>query len=609
MPLRIEDYAMIGDLQTAALVGRDGSIDWLCLPRFDSPACFASLVGNEENGRWLIAPAGGVKRVNRRYRDNTLVLETTFETEDGRVTVVDCMPPKEADGGQHNLVRLVVGEAGTVPMHMDLVLRFDYGRTVPWVHHREYGLEALSGPNAVDLHTPIELAGREFHTVADFTVSAGDRVPFVFVWRPSIGPLEAVKPAEKLVDETEAWWSAWAERCNCGGPWEEAVSRSVVTLKGLTDASTGAILAAPTTSLPEWIGGERNWDYRFCWLRDATFTLYSLLVSGLTEEAVAWRDWLLRAAAGRPEQLQTIYGAGGERLLPEVNLDWLDGYEGSTPVRLGNKAYRQLQIDVYGELLDVFHVTRRLGVPETEDSWGFQKALLNFLESGWRRPDNGIWEVRGRRRRFTHSQVMAWVGLDRVCRVGPDLAPPEQVRKWQKLRDSMHAEICREGYDAERKAFVQYFGGKELDASLLQIPLVGFLPPTDPRVMGTVKAIEKELTIDGFVRRYLPNEDVERVYGPEGVFLPCTFWLADNYAMAGRFDEARNLFERLLAVRNDVGLLSEEYDPHTGRLLGNFPQAFSHVALVNTAQNLQPAGPAVLRGRNGMAQHDMRRRD
>ena len=517
MTARIEDYAMIGDLQTAALVGIDGSIDWMCLPRFDSPACFASLLGDEENGRWQIAPVGGVKRVSRRYRDNTLVLETTFETEDGTVSIIDCMPLQVSDGGQHNLVRMVVGESGSVRMHMDLVLRFDYGRTVPWVHHRDYGIDALSGPNAVDLHTPVALTGREFHTVADFTVSKGDRVPFIFVWRPSVGTLEEVKPADKLIDETEGWWSAWAQRCNCDGPWGEAVTRSVITLKGLTDDVTGAIMAAPTTSLPEWIGGERDWDYRFCWLRDATFTLYSLLVSGLTEEAVAWRDWLLRAAAGRPDQTQTIYGAGGERLLPEVTLGWLDGYEGSRPVRLGNKAHSQLQLDVFGELLDVFHVTRRLGVTETEDSWGFQKALIDFLESGWRKPDNGIWEVRGRRRRFTHSQVMAWVGIDRACRAGPNLVPPDQLNaNGRELREhDARGNPVAKASMPKRNAFVQYFGSKDLDAPLLQIPLVGFLPPTDPRVQGTVRAIEKELMVDGFVeRRYMPNEEkkVEHAY-------------------------------------------------------------------------------------------------
>jgi GH15 family glucan-1,4-alpha-glucosidase len=507
--------------------------------------------------------------------------------------------PITSEATRRHLVRLVIGESGKVPMAMELVMRFDYGRTVPWVHRRRYGLTAFSGPNTIDLQTPVELEGVDFRTISRFTVSQGDRVPFIFTWRPPTVEHRSPVDAEDLIDDTDRWWRIWAQQCHNASEWEDARVRSLITLKGLTDATTGGIVAAPTTSLPEWVGGRRNWDYRFCWLRDATFTLYSLLISGLTEEALQWRDWLLRAAAGKPDQIQSVYGVSGERLLPEVSINWLGGYEGSTPVRLGNKAAQQLQIDVYGEILDVFHVCRRVGIEETDDSWGFQEALLDFLESGWRRADNGIWEVRGPRRRFTHSQVLAWVGLDRATRAVDQFELPGDVDKWRRLRDRIHAEVCAKGYDSERNAFVQYFGSRELDASLLLIPLVGFLPPTDPRVRGTLHAIEEDLMVDGFVRRYIPSERVERLRGPEGAFLPCTFWLADNYAIMGEMDKARSTFERLLSIRNDVGLLAEEYDPRSGRQLGNFPQAFSHVCLVNTAQNLAPAGPALLRSRSG----------
>ena len=595
----IEDYALIGDLQTAALVGRDGSLDWLCLPRFDSPACFASLLGDDENGCWRIAPLGGVKHVSRRYREDSLVLETRFETDSGVVTLIDCMPVFLAsEHSRRNVIRLVVCERGQVPMRMELVLRLDYGKTIPWVHRRPFGLTALSGPNTIDLRTPVPLRNEAFRTRADFTVSSGESVPFSLTWRPSASRPQTLPEAASIIEATTRWWQEWSSTCTYKGPWREAVIRSLITLKALSEVTTGGIIAAPTTSLPEWIGGERNWDYRYCWLRDATFTLYALLISGMKTEAVAWRDWLLRAAAGRPDQLQPIYGAGGERLLHEFELDWLGGYEGSRPVRVGNAAHHQLQLDVYGEILDVLHVSRRMGIPETKDSWGFQQALLDFLESGWRNVDSSIWEMRGRPRHFTHSKIMAWVGLDRAVKAAERFALPGPAGVWARTRDALHFEICSKGFDAEKNAFVQYYGAKAIDASLLLMPLVGFLPPTDPRVLGTIKAVERELLRDGFVQRYLPDESTEGLRGSEGAFLACTFWLADNYALTDRFEEGRALLERLLAVRNDVGLLAEQYDPVQRRQLGNFPQAFSHVALINTAQNLQPVGPALLRSRD-----------
>jgi GH15 family glucan-1,4-alpha-glucosidase len=585
MASKLEDYALIGDLETAALVSREGSIDWMCVPRFDSQACFASLLGTRDNGYWSLAPSL-YRRSTRKYREDTLVLETRFEADDGVVTLIDCMPIR-AGYKQPHLLRLVRGESGHVHMRMELAIRFDYGMTVPWVKKRHFGITALSGAHALQLQTPVKMEGRDFRHYAEFDVGPGEVVPFVLAYHSSLEPEHTLEDAETWTEDTTQWWQDWTSKCKCEGEFSDAVTRSLITLKALTHQSSGGIVAAPTTSLPETIGGQRNWDYRFCWLRDATFTLYALVSSGLYAEAEAWRDWLLRVAAGKPSQLQTIYGPTGERLLPEFVLDWLDGYEDSKPVRVGNQAHRQLQLDVYGEIMDVFHVARTAGIKDTADSWALQRALMDFLESGWRRMDNGIWEVRGRRRHFTHSKVMAWVALDRAVKGCQQFGLEGPVDHWIHLRDRIHADVLANGFDAERNAFVQYYGGSKLDASLLMIPLVGFLPPDDPRVVGTLQAIERELLVDGFVQRYVPDPRVEGLPPePEGTFLPCTFWLADNYALMGRHKDACEVFERLLSIRNDVGLLSEEYDARSKRLLGNFPQAFTHVSLINTAQNI-----------------------
>ena len=599
--MRIEDYALIGDTQTAALVGRDGSMDWLCLPRFDSGACFAALLGTEQHGRWLLTPAGEVRRTTRRYRGFSLVLETEFETEDGVVRLVDCMPPR-AD--EPDLVRVVEGVRGRVPMRMQLIVRPDYGSIVPWVRHREGAFNAIAGPDALWLWAPVELHGQDLTTVADFEVAAGDRVPFVLCWHPSHLPPPKPLDGVAAIEDTERWWQEWAGRCVYAGGWEDAVMSSLVTLKALTYAPTGGIVAAATTSLPEQIGGVRNWDYRYCWLRDATYCLLSLLSAGYHEEAAAWRDWLLRAVAGEPSALQILYGPAGERRISEFELDWLPGYEGSKPVRVGNAAAGQFQLDVYGEVMDLLHHATGAGIPPDESAWDLQLALLDFLEDGWRQPDDGIWEVRGPRRHFTHSKVMAWVAFDRAVHAVETTGVAGPVDRWRALRQEVHDEVCREAYNADRRSFTQSYGSTLLDASLLMIPLVGFLPPDDSRVRGTVAAIEQELCRDGFVARYHPDgsADVDGLPPGEGAFLPCTFWLADNYALQGRRDEARALFERLLALRNDVGLLSEEYDVEGGRLVGNFPQAWSHVSLVNTALNLSADWPPARVGigrRNG----------
>ncbi len=591
----IEDYALIGDLETAALVHRDGSIDWLCLPRFDSPACFARLVGSEENGFWRIAPVGP-STSSRHYRDNTLVLETQFETDDGAVTVIDFMPPSNGKV-QSSVTRLVRGDRGHVRMSMELSLRFDYGRTVPWVTRIEGGIMAVSGPNTASLRSPIELKGHDFRTQAEFTVGPGDVVPFVLTHRESTDePYDPGDPV-KLSEQTTRWWQAWTKKCSYDGPYQDAVLRSVVTLKAMTHLPSGGIVAAPTTSLPETLGGVRNWDYRFCWLRDATFSLYSLLISGLKEEAERWRDWLLRVAAGMPSQLQTLYGPTGERLLPEFELDWLSGYEASQPVRVGNQAHEQLQLDVFGEIMDTFHVSRRVGIKETPRSWELQKVLMDFLESNWREPDNGIWEIRGQRRHFTESKVMCWVAFDRAVKAVESSGYDGPVEHWKKMRAEIHKDICEKGYDADLNSFTQSYGSNNVDAALLMLPLVGFLPASDPRCKGTVKAIEDRLLRDGFVLRYLPDREVEghEIHGDEGAFLPCSFWLVDNYAMQGEDAKARKLFEQLLEIRNDVGLLSEEYGVESKRLVGNFPQAFTHVSLVNTAHNLNQSRPAAHR--------------
>jgi GH15 family glucan-1,4-alpha-glucosidase len=588
----IEDYAVIGDTQTAALVARNGSIDWLCLPRFDSPACFASLLGDPSHGRWLIAPTGPVTASRRRYRGNSLVLETELTTATGTVRLVDFMPPRERTP---DLVRIVEGVSGEVEMGMELIIRFDYGSIVPWVRRIDSTWRAIGGPDAISLWSSVPLRGEDLTTRATFTVKQGDSVDFLLAWHPSHeGMARHASPVE-AVEETCAWWETWCEQCTYEGEWRDDVLRSLIVLKALTFEPTGGIVAAPTTSLPEQIGGVRNWDYRICWLRDATFTLYSLMSCGFTAEASAWRAWLLRAVAGDPADLQTMYGPGGERRLTELTLDWLPGYERSSPVRIGNAAVDQLQLDVYGEVLDAMYVALRAGVEPDSQAWALERMLIEFLETAWKQPDEGIWEVRGPRRHFTHSKVMCWVAFDRAIKVAETFGFEGPLDRWRAVRDEIHASVCANGFSASRNAFTQYYGGSELDASLLLVPLVGFLPPDDPRVAGTTAAIERELLADGFVMRYRTEAapEVDGLPPGEGAFLPCTYWLCDNYAITGRMDEARALFTRLLTLRNDVGLLSEQYDPVARRLLGNFPQAFSHVSLVNTALNLTRAhGPA-----------------
>ena len=583
VPRAIEDYALIGDCQTAALVGRDGSVDWLCLPRFDSPACFAAILGTPEHGRWLLGPAAETRAVRRRYRDGTLVLETEFETAGGVAVVVDGM----AMGvDQPHLFRIVEGRRGEVPMEMDLVIRFAYGSLVPWVRRTEDGLVAVGGPDLVRLQTRAVLTSQDFHTRAAFTIRAGERVPFTLLWHPSHLSYPGIADAERGVAETESWWRSWFDQCRYDGEYTEAVRRSLITLKALTYQPTGGLVAAPTTSLPERPGGVRNWDYRYCWLRDATFALYALMIGGYSEEARAWREWLLRAVAGRPSQAQIVYGVAGERLLPEWELPWLPGFGGAAPVRVGNAASQQFQLDVYGEVMDALHCARRVGLPDDDNAWRMQRALVEYVESAWREPDEGIWEVRGERRHFTHSKVMAWVALDRAVKAVERFGLAGDAGRWRDVRDAIHHEVCQRGFDEGLGAFVQYYGATELDASLLMIPLVGFLPATDARVRGTVAAIQAHLVTDGFVARYRTDPTLDGLPPGEGAFLACTFWLVDNLALQGRRREARDLFERLLAIRNDVGLLSEEFDPRTKRLLGNFPLALSHMALINSAHNL-----------------------
>jgi GH15 family glucan-1,4-alpha-glucosidase len=585
MASRIEDYALIGDCRSAALVARDGSIDWLCWPRFDSEACFAALLGTPDNGRWLIAPRNADARISRRYRPNTLVLETCFETDEGSVKLVDFMPVD--NGPNPAVVRLVIGERGRVAMHTELVLRFGFGAIVPWVTRLEDGtLRAIAGPDMVALHTPVRLKGQNMTTVGDFTVSAGEMVPFLLTYAPSHLALPEPPVPQAALEATEAHWRDWAAHCRPAGQWSDAVVRSLITLKALTYAPTGGIVAAPTTSLPEQFGGARNWDYRFCWLRDATLTLITLLTAGFHDSAQAWNEWLLRAVAGSPEQIQIMYGLGGERRIIEWEASWLAGYERSQPVRIGNAAHRQLQLDVFGEVMDAAHQARRSGLATHESGWQVQLALLDYLARIWKEPDEGIWEVRGGRKQFTHSKVMAWVAFDRAIKSAEMFGFDGPVDRWRALRDEIHDTVCREAYDAERGSFVQSFGSKELDANLLVIPSVGFLPVEDPRVRGTIAAIERELLVDGFVMRYRTETRVDGLPPGEGAFLACSFWLVDVYVLQGRQAEAERMFKRLVALCNDLGLLSEEYDVRRGRLAGNFPQAFSHVALVITAYNL-----------------------
>lgn len=581
----IEDYALIGDCQTAALVGKDGSIDWLCFPWFDSDACFAALLGTPKNGRWLLAPSDEPTKVTRCYRDDTLILETNFETAEGAVTIVDCMPPRSREP---DLIRLVIGRRGTVRMRTELIIRFDYGSIVPWVRSGNGGIHAIAGPDALVLESPIKLRGEDFTSVAEFEVSAGDEIPFVLTWYPSHeSPPLRINP-QQAIEFTESWWHAWSAQCNYDGPWREAVKRSLITLKALTFAPAGGIVAAPTTSLPEKLGGVRNWDYRYCWVRDATFTLYSLLNNGYTQEALAFRDWLLRAVAGHPAEMQIMYSIFGRRRLTELELNWLPGYENSRPVRIGNAAWNQLQLDVYGELIDVLHLSRRKGLPNNDAAWRVELAVLGFLEEAWKKPDEGIWEIRGPRQHFTHSKVMAWVAFDRAVKSVETWGYEGPVDRWRKQRDEIHAEVCARGFNQQLNSFVQTYGSGLLDASLLMLPLVGFLPVHDPRIQGTVAAIKKKLMRNGFVQRREIFNNTEGVPLDEATFLPCSFWLVDNLAMLGKLDEATEMFEHLLSIRNDVGLLAEEYDANLRRMIGNFPQAFSHVGLVNSANNLAP---------------------
>jgi GH15 family glucan-1,4-alpha-glucosidase len=584
---RIEDYGLIGDLQTAALVGREGSIDWACFPRFDSGACFASLLGTTDHGRWLIAPREDAWSPARRYREDTLVLETDWECDSGKVRVTDFMPPR---GKAPDIVRIVEGVAGEVEMSSELVIRYDYGSTVPWVRRLEDDTRvAIAGPDGLCFRSPVEHRGENMRTIGEFTVREGDRVPFALTWYPSNeDPPERIDPEQALQDTVD-YWTTWVARCDYDGKWKAPVHQSLLVLKALTYAPTGGIVAAPTTSLPERIGGERNWDYRYCWLRDATLVLLAFINANHLDEAAAWRSWLLRAAAGDPSAMQIMYGVGGERRLSELTLDWLPGYEGSRPVRAGNAASEQFQLDVFGEVLDAMHQGRVHHLERSPESWSLQRRLLAFLERAWKEPDEGIWEVRGGRRHFTHSKVMAWVAFDRGVKAVEEFGRSGPVERWRRVRDEIQGEVCERGFDPELNAFTQSYGSKRLDASLLVVPLVGFLPADDARVAGTVAAIERELYRDGFVYRYQGDDESERVDGlppGEGAFLPCSFWLADNFALQGRMQEAEELFERLLSVRSDLGLLAEEWDPASRRQLGNFPQAFTHVALVNSAFNL-----------------------
>ncbi len=583
--LRIEDYALLGDTHTAALVGANGSIDWLCFPRFDSGACFAALLGGEKNGYWQIAPVGGYHRVSRRYRGETLVLETEFHTAEGTVRVVDCMPRRSDHA---SVVRVIEGVSGRVAMRMDLVVRFDYGWIVPWMRRVGEHLHGIAGPDFVCLASPVETRSENFRTIAEFSVGPGDEVPFVFSWQSQYGDGVCGGDAANQVAETEAWWRTWSERCAYRGPWRDAVVRSLITLKALIYEPTGAIVAAATTSLPERVGGSRNWDYRYCWLRDATFSLDALIRAGYPEEAAAWRDWLLRVVAGDPAQLQIVYGPAGERRLTELQLDWLDGYEGSRPVRVGNAASAQVQLDVYGEVLDALQRARHAGMPPNPSAWPLLRALIDHVEVNWHQPDQGIWEVRSGPRHFTHSKVMAWVCVDRAIRAVERFGREGPVDRWRKLRTDIHDDICRRGTDPGRGCFVRAYGSSELDASLLLLPIVGFLPPDDQRVVRTIEAVQSDLSDDGLLRRYRTDSEgnADGLPGDEGVFLACSFWLVDALALLGQRDQAARLYQRLLGLRNDVGLLSEEYDPGHDRLVGNFPQAFSHVGLVNSAFNL-----------------------
>ncbi len=583
---KIEDYSFLSDTQTGALVSRDGCIDWLCFPRFDSAACFASLLGEAKNGHWRFYPNEEITHTQRRYRGDALILETEIETASGAVRLIDFMPPR---GENPDFIRIIEGLRGSVEMQMQLIIRYDYGQIIPWVRQQHGGLEAIAGPDGLILRTPIETHGKDLTTVAEFSVKEGDRIPFVLTWFASHS--EPPKPvnAEHALRDTETYWSKWSKRCEQRGPWREAILRSLIVLKGLTYAPTGGIVAAPTTSLPEEIGGVRNWDYRYCWLRDATFTLFALSQGGYYDEAKSWREWLLRAIAGSPSQMQILYGVRGERRIEEFEIPWLRGYENSRPVRVGNAASTQFQLDVYGEIIGAIYEGSRAGLKISEEDWRLQVALLNFLETKWMEPDEGIWEVRGPRRHFTHSKVMAWLAFDRGVRMVEEFgfSADGHLDRWKLTREQIHREVCERGYNAKKEAFTQYYGSDAMDASVLLAPLTGFLPPGDERMRSTVEAVERDLLENGFILRYRPEEEnVDGLPGRDGAFLPCSFWFAACLHWIGEKEKARAFFERLLALRNDLGLLAEEYDPVAKRQLGNFPQAFSHIAIITTAYRL-----------------------
>lgn len=596
---RIEDYAMIGDCETAALVERGGSIDWLCFPRFDSPACFAALLGDARHGRFRIAPVAPPTRVTRRYLDGTLILETRFDTEDGEVALVDFMP---RDSQIRDVVRLVRGVRGRVPMRLELRPRFDYGAVSPWIDETDGGYVLTAGPDLLRLATrlvsqvPVRIDDCAIEM--SFPVQAGDEVEVHLTWCPSHEPLPMVPGGHHALAATARRWREYSSACRFQGPYREAAVRSLITLKALTYTPTGGIVAAPTTSLPEYFGGVRNWDYRYCWLRDATFTLLALMDAGFYDEAVAFRQWLLRATAGTPSDVHIMYGLAGERRLDERVVEWLPGFAGSTPVRIGNAAYQQFQLDVFGEVMDALHQTWKRGIGPDPLGWRIERGMMEFVERAWELPDEGIWEVRGPRRHFTHSKMMAWVAVDRAIKAVEGHGLDAPLERWRALRDQIHDQVCRRGYDPDLRAFVQFYGSKRLDASLLMMPLVGFLPATDPRVRGTIEAIERDLTVDGFVHRYHTDSDIDGLPPGSSAFLLCSFWLVDCLALLGRHQDARRLFERLLAVRNDVGLLSESYDTQARRLAGNFPQAFSHVGLLNTARLFEPASSPAIRKRS-----------
>jgi GH15 family glucan-1,4-alpha-glucosidase len=583
MSLPIENYALIGDCHTAALIGSDGSIDWLCFPRFDSGACFAALLGSAEQGRWLLAPVTQPDRVTRRYRGDSLILETQFDTAEGSVRIIDFMP---LSNKRWDVVRIVEGLSGRVALRMELRVRFDYGSIVPWVRRSGQKLLITAGPDTLELTSSVAVEGENMQTVAEFSVSAGGRESFVLNYRPSHVEGRPTIDADQALVATEGAWHKWSSQCVYQGRWRDCVLRSLITLKALTYKPTGGLIAAPTTSLPEQLGGVRNWDYRYCWLRDATFTLNALLLAGYEDEAADWREWLLRAIAGSPDDLQILYGVTGVRRLDEYEIPWLPGYQGSAPVRIGNAAAKQFQLDVYGEVMDTLHLARVAGLPPESEAWKVQVALLQFLDSHWQQPDDGLWEVRGPRRHFTHSKIMAWVAFDRAIKDAEQDGLDGPIERWRRLRDTIHAEVCERGFDAQRNTFVQSYESPHLDASLLLIPQVGFLPPEDPRVIGTIRAIEDNLMTDGLVLRYSTATNVDALPPGEGAFLPCSFWLADSYLLTGRRAQAEALFERLRSLSNDVGLFAEEYDPRGRRMLGNFPQALTHMALVNTARLL-----------------------